>query len=356
MTEDELNKLDSEKNTSLQPSKVMFGALVVFYVASTIFVILISRMGGTVSILGNELSITAFSGVLTSFGNICLIFMVVYFKRLGFWTSFILSMLQFPAIIVGIFVQKIMAILPGLFTNLVTVLAIVFIYQRNKRIEKYQQSELELLRNQHKATRRLFRQTATALVNAIDAKDTYSRGHSLRVAEYSMRIAEAYGMDEEECRKVYYAGLLHDVGKIGIPIEIINKKGKLTEEEFDVIKGHSKMGNQILSSISEYPFLCVGAHYHHERYDGKGYPGECGKDAIPEIARIISVADSYDAMTSNRSYRKALPQTIVRKEIENGKGTQFDPTFADIMLQLIDADVDYDMREKDSDGFDEDNE
>ena len=346
MTEEELAKLDADSTKEIEPSKVMFSFLIVFYLAAYISVTVISRMGGNIALFGGEVSITAFTGVLSSFANICLIFMVVYYKRTGIITAVILHCVQSMTLFFAIFVQHILEIIPGLFTNLVTLLAIIFIYQRNKKIAKYQESEIKLLKNQHKAVKRLFRQTATALVNAIDAKDAYSHGHSIRVAEYSMRIAQIYGMSEEDCTKVYYAGLLHDVGKIGIPNSIINKKGKLTDEEFETIKSHSEMGNQILSSISEYPFLCVGAHYHHERYDGNGYPGEYGKESIPEIARIIAVADSYDAMTSNRSYRNALPQNIVRKEIENGIGTQFDPEFAKIMLRLIDEDINYDMREK----------
>ncbi len=138
---------------------------------------------------------------------------------------------------------------------------------------------------------------------------------------------------------MYYAALLHDVGKIGIDESIINKKGRLTEEEYEVIKQHPVMGNQILSSINEYPYLSIGAHYHHERYDGKGYPDKLKGEDIPEIARIISVADAYDAMSSNRSYREAIPQQLVREEIIKGAGTQFDPEIAGIMQHLIDIDT-----------------
>ena len=159
-------------------------------------------------------------------------------------------------------------------------------------------------------------------------------------------IARKKGMDEDTCTRVYYAALLHDVGKIGIPNTIINKNDKLTESEYDIIKEHSEKGHQILSSIQEYPFLSIGSRYHHERYDGTGYPDRLEGTRIPEIARIIAVADSYDAMSSNRSYRKALPQEVVRQEIVDGRGTQFDPEIADIMLQLMDEDPDYEMREK----------
>ncbi|MBP5332055.1 MAG: HD-GYP domain-containing protein [Lachnospiraceae bacterium] len=199
---------------------------------------------------------------------------------------------------------------------------------------------------QQKNIQRLFEQTATALVNAIDAKDKYTHGHSSRVAEYSRRIAEKAGKSRKECDEIYYIALLHDVGKIGVPEGIINKEGKLTEEEYDTIKAHTDLGAQILQSISEYPYLSIGAHFHHERYDGKGYPQKLKGSDIPEIARIISVADAYDAMTSKRSYRDPIPQQKVREELVKGIGTQFDPDFARYMVHFIDLDLEYDMQEK----------
>ena len=195
---------------------------------------------------------------------------------------------------------------------------------------------------------RMFGQTAEALATAIDAKDKYTHGHSTRVADYSVKIARAMGKNEKECEKIYYAALLHDVGKIGVPDYIINKDGRLTDEEFAQIKLHPVHGNNILSRISESPYLSIGANYHHERYDGRGYPSGLKGDDIPEIARIIAVADAYDAMTSNRSYRSAIPQHIVKEELLKNSGTQFDPAFAKLMVQMIDHDVDYRMREGDN--------
>ena len=190
-------------------------------------------------------------------------------------------------------------------------------------------------------------QVVQALAGAIDAKDVYTNGHSARVAEYSREIAKRYGYSERKQDEIYVTGLLHDVGKIGVPDEVINKPSRLTDEEFAMIKAHPRLGADILGKIHSMPNLMAGARYHHERYGGGGYPdGISGKD-IPELARIIAVADAYDAMSSNRSYRKALPQETVRAEIEKGKGTQFDPEFADIMLTMIDEDTEYDMREKD---------
>ncbi len=208
------------------------------------------------------------------------------------------------------------------------------------------QNNLNRSEEEQKNLRRLFEQTATALVNAIDAKDKYTHGHSARVAQYSKRIAEMAGLSRSDCDTIFYTALLHDVGKIGIPESIINKEGKLTDEEYETIKHHTSLGAQILQSISEYPYLTIGAHFHHERYDGKGYPTGLKGTDIPELARIISVADSYDAMTSKRSYRDPIPQQKVREELVKGMGTQFDPTFARIMLHLIDMDIEYDMKEK----------
>ncbi len=184
-----------------------------------------------------------------------------------------------------------------------------------------------------------------ALAHTIDAKDEYTKGHSVRVARYSKMLAEKMGMTKDECEDVYYMGLLHDLGKIGVPNEIINSPTKLTDEQYDVIKTHPVLGFDILSEIKSRPDLVMGARWHHERYDGKGYPDGKKGDDIPLLARIISVADSYDAMTSNRSYRNYMPQEAVRSEIEKNMGTQFDPEIAKCMLSVIDEDVNYELHE-----------
>ena len=199
---------------------------------------------------------------------------------------------------------------------------------------------------EHKNVQRLFEQTATALVNAIDAKDTYTHGHSARVAEYSKKIAMEAGKSPAECEEIYYVALLHDVGKIGVPAAIINKEGRLTDEEYEAIKQHPELGAQILQGITEFPYISIGAHFHHERYDGKGYPFRLKGSDIPEVARIVAVADAYDAMTSKRSYRDSIPQDKVREEFIEGSGTQFDPEFANIMLHLIDLDSEYELKER----------
>lgn len=188
-------------------------------------------------------------------------------------------------------------------------------------------------------------QIVQALAASVDAKDRYTHGHSSRVAEYAREIARRAGYSEEEQDGIYMMGLLHDVGKIGIQDAIINKAGRLTDDEFAQIKTHPTVGSEILGNITDLPNLSVGARWHHERYDGRGYPDGLAGEDIPEDARIIAVADTYDAMTSNRSYRDQLPQEYVRAEIERCSGSQFDPRFAAIMLGMIDEDVDYQMRE-----------
>ena len=140
--------------------------------------------------------------------------------------------------------------------------------------------------------------------------------------------------------------LLHDIGKIGIPDDIIRKKSGLSDDEYYVTREHPKIGAEILGKITEIEGIAVGALYHHERYDGTGYPEGRAGNYIPEEARIIAVADAYDAMASRRSYRDVLPQKEIYEEIQMGRGTQFDPVFADIMLTLMEEDVNYDMREK----------
>lgn len=183
------------------------------------------------------------------------------------------------------------------------------------------------------------------LAEAIDAKDTYTNGHSGRVAKYSREIARRAGMCEKEQNEIFMMGLLHDVGKIGVPDAVINKQGKLTDEEFGLIKEHPATGARILEKIREMPGLATGAHWHHERIDGRGYPDGLKGEEIPTEARIIAVADAYDAMTSNRSYRDIMPQERVREQIECGLGTQFDETFGRIMLDMIDEDTGYIMKE-----------
>lgn len=212
---------------------------------------------------------------------------------------------------------------------------------------RLEQARVAVLEDHQRNQKMLVEQTIMALSNTVEAKDIYTNGHSLRVAIYSKEIVRRMGWNAEEQQKVYYAGLLHDVGKIRVPDHIINKAGCLTKEEYAQIQIHSSAGYYILKEISAISDFAVAARWHHERYDGKGYPNGLAGENIPLIARIIGAADSYDAMTSDRCYRKRLTQEQVREEFRRGKGTQFDPKIADIVLEMMDADKDYLMREPD---------
>ena len=158
---------------------------------------------------------------------------------------------------------------------------------------------------------------------------------SKRVAEYTRQIAKEMGFHGEELDRIYYTALLHDCGKIGVPDNILGKPGKLTDEEFEIIKSHTVRGGEILHSFKSLKDADEGALYHHERYDGKGYPEGRAGEGIPLIARMICVADSFDAMNTNRVYRKRLTKERIIEEIETNKGKQFDPKIADIMLKLL---------------------
>ena len=178
-------------------------------------------------------------------------------------------------------------------------------------------------------------QTITTIANTIDAKDEYTRGHSRRVAEYSAAIAKEIGYKDSEIADVRFIGLLHDIGKIGIPDAVLNKPGRLTNEEYQVMKSHTTVGAEILKDIDMIKGLDIGAKYHHERADGKGYPEGLQGEQIPMIARIIAVADAYDAMSSNRVYRRHLDEDKVLSELRKGVGTQWDAECAKAMIKLI---------------------
>lgn len=182
-------------------------------------------------------------------------------------------------------------------------------------------------------------QSFNMFANLIDAKDPYTLGHSRRVALYSKELAKRMGISEEDRDRLYYIALLHDIGKIGITDAILNKKGKLTADERRDIEKHVTIGGDILKDFTALEGIADGARYHHERYDGKGYAtGLKGKD-IPLFARIIAVADSFDAMSSERCYRPQLTMPYIIVELKNGSGTQFDPDIAKHMLNMIDEGV-----------------
>ena len=176
-----------------------------------------------------------------------------------------------------------------------------------------------------------------AIANTLDAKDVYTSGHSNRVARISVEIATRIGMDADAVKDLKFMALLHDIGKIGVPDMILNKPQPLTDDEFAVIKRHPTIGGDILKSITTIPNLHHGALYHHERVDGRGYPGGLKGEEIPLEARIIAVADSYDAMNSDRVYRSRLTKAEILKEIRLNSGTQFDPQIVAHMIFLIET-------------------
>ena len=207
-----------------------------------------------------------------------------------------------------------------------------------------QEVERQTARSEH-----ISLQALKTLAVTIDAKDKYTNGHSMRVAEYARELVRRSGGSEREQEEIYYIGLLHDIGKIGVPDDIINKTCELTAEEFSVMKAHPVIGAGILKNLSmDIPGIEVGAMWHHEKYAGGGYPDGLKGDQIPKVARIIGVADAYDTMTSKRSYRGVLPQQVVRDELIKQSGVQFDPVYARLMVEMIDEDTEYQMREKET--------
>ncbi|MCR4807588.1 MAG: HD domain-containing protein [Lachnospiraceae bacterium] len=204
----------------------------------------------------------------------------------------------------------------------------------------------------HKKVEQMSFQLVQTLANAIDAKDKYTNGHSSRVAEYSVRVARAMGWDKEAIDILRYEGLLHDIGKIGISDVILNKASQLSDDEFDILKDHVTIGGDIMHDASTLPGADNVILHHHERYDGTGYPDGLRGEQIPEDARIVAIADTYDAMSSNRVYRKALPKEVIRVELLKGSGRQFDPKILDVFISLFDRGLLDDVAPKDNGWFD----
>ena len=180
----------------------------------------------------------------------------------------------------------------------------------------------------------MFLGTVGSLTAAIDAKDAYTRGHSERVAWGARALAKAIGLDEATAERAHLAGLLHDIGKIGVPETVLTKKGRLSEAEFDMIKRHPRIGFDILRGIPSLEDVLPGVLHHHERWDGKGYPTGAAGEEISLFGRILAVADVFDALSSDRAYRKALPRDEVLAEIERSSGSHFDPRMARAFLDL----------------------
>jgi energy-coupling factor transport system substrate-specific component len=223
-----------------------------------------------------------------------------------------------------------MVIVLALFVSWLTWFIVRTQIQRTLNLQK---KELELAKNQIE----MGNQTILAIANTVDAKDERTSLHSHRVAEYSVMIARELGQSDEECEMLRKTALLHDIGKIGIPDSVLNKPGKLTDEEYEIMKSHVVKGAEILKDFTIIDHVWEGALYHHERYDGKGYTLGLKGEEIPLNARIIGIADAFDAMTANRVYRKKLNFEIVLEELNKGRGTQFDSQLVDILLALIES-------------------
>ena len=169
----------------------------------------------------------------------------------------------------------------------------------------------------------------------VEAKDTYTRGHSDRVSAFSVLIGKKLNLSEEDLRTIQIGGLFHDIGKIGVPDSILLKESKLTDDEYSEIKNHPSVGAHILSTATIFKDMIPIVKHHHEKYDGSGYPGKLKGEEIPYLARITAIADSFDAMTSRRTYRDSLPIETVIAEFERCKGTQFDPELTDTFLDIL---------------------
>lgn len=193
----------------------------------------------------------------------------------------------------------------------------------------------EELKEKNEELEKAYLDTIGILRQTVEAKDTYTRGHSDRVSEYSVLIGKKLGLDENTIHILKIGGLFHDIGKIGIPDSILLKETKLDDEEYSQIKNHPSIGAHILGDVSMFQDIIPIVLHHHEKFDGHGYPSQLKGDDIPLVARIAAVADTFDAMTSKRSYRNSLPLEDVIAEIERCKGTQFDPNIADIFLDIL---------------------
>ena len=277
-------------------------------------------------VFDHHLPIASLAGVFSSISTLILICLVVFYRKAGFYTSIVILAFRVFKLTKGI-IHFHPTGLPALFITLIGLVSILLIYQRNERIIRVQERHRKELLD-------FTNSIIDSFAVCIDGKDSYTNGHSLRVAQYTRMLAQKLGEDEETVQKFYNIALLHDIGKIGIPDEILNKPGKLTEEEYEIVKTHPYRGFEILKKVKTQKDLVEGAKFHHERFDGKGYPARLAGEKIPIVARIISVADAFDAMSSTRPYRKKMSMDVIIQEIKDCTGSQFDPTVTKAFLDL----------------------
>ena len=283
--------------------------------------------GGMLHLGQGSIPFATLTGVFTSICTLILIMWVVFYRKTGFYTALIILIIRCIRLTTKLLMHNLM-FLPGLFMSIVALVTVIIIYHGNKKIVKTQEAY-------HKELEEFTKSIIGAFTNCIDGKDAYTNGHSYRVALYTTMLANKLGVkDPKTLDKYYNIGLLHDIGKISIPDAILTKPGKLTPDEFETIKSHAKRGYEILKDVKIQEDIAAGAHYHHERYDGTGYPeGKAGEE-IPLVARIITVADAFDAMSSTRSYREKMSLDAIIEEIKRCSGTQFDPNVAEALIEL----------------------
>ncbi|MBR6469395.1 MAG: HD domain-containing protein [Lachnospiraceae bacterium] len=228
-------------------------------------------------------------------------------------------------------------------TNMAMVLVTIGMYlftylDINNTVEHAHEIEIQNMQGEKKRMQRLFDQTATAFVSAVEKRDDFSRGKAVKVADISKKIAKLSGKDDDYCEQIYYAALLHDVGMIGIPDSVIENGANPTKQDRELLKQKPVIGKEILSNITEYPYLSQAAYYSNEKYNGTGYPEGLKGDDIPEMARMIAVADAYVTMTTKQRDSDAQPFYIAREEFIKGSGEEYDPDLSKIMVKIIDSD------------------
>ncbi len=287
-----------------------------------------SKSKEIITIGSHQFTYSSFAGVYSAIMTIILISWVVFYRTFGFYTAMsILTVRTIRLFRTLVHSHYSTSMLPAIFLTFSAIVSVLLIYLQYEKRQKAQAKH-------RKELEEFTKEIMGAFSKCIDGKDPYTNGHSRRVAKYTRMLAQRLGESDETIEKFYNIALLHDIGKIGIPEAILTKPGKLTAEEFDVIKSHASRGYEILKDVKIQEDIAAGAHYHHERFDGKGYPDGLSGTNIPLVARIISVADTFDAMSSTRPYRQKLPLEFIAEEIENCASTQFDPKVVKAFLSL----------------------
>ncbi len=266
-------------------------------------------------------------------GYFSVLFVILFYTplkaRIGqYYTDQFMS--RFPLLFISLAAFTILAMIQY---HRSTLVEIEYTDRLNEEVDR----KTHLVVEQAKRLEEISDETVRTLAFAIDAKDRYTNGHSFRVAVYAVALAEKLGWTREEIHTLRWEGLLHDIGKIGVPDAVLNKPGRLTQEEFEIIKSHTTLGGSILESCRSLQGASDVARCHHERYDGRGYPSGLKGAEIPLHARIVAIADAYDAMHSDRIYRKGLSHEVIRSELEKGRGTQFDPELLPLFLELFES-------------------